>query len=72
MNGGHGAKLGRKKEEAIAALLKHVNLEEAARTVRVSPKTLRRWMNDPDFDAAYSKARRSAFSHTVARLQQGS
>jgi len=29
-------------------------------------------MDDPEFDAAYSKARRQAFSHTVARLQQGS
>jgi hypothetical protein len=69
---GHGAKFGRKKEEAIAALLAHVKVEEAARSVGVTAKTLRRWMDDPEFDAAYSKARRQAYSHTVARLQQGS
>ena len=68
---GHGAKFGRKKEDAIAALLTH-NVEEAARSVDVSPKTLRRWMSDPEFDAAYSKARRQAYSQTLARLQQGS
>ena len=34
---GHGAKFGRKKEEAIAALLTHCNTEEAARAIGVAP-----------------------------------
>ena len=29
-------------------------------------------MNEPQFDAAYRKARRHAFGQTIARLQQGS
>jgi transposase-like protein len=41
---GHGAKFGRKKEEAIAALLVHRNTEEAARAVGIAPKTLLRWL----------------------------
>ena len=41
---GHGSKFGRKKEEAIAALLVQRNLEDAARAVGISPKTLLRWM----------------------------
>ena len=69
---GHGTKFGRKKEEAIIALLTHRNVEEAAKTVGLSPKTLFRWMQDPEFDADYRKARRDSFHQAVARLQQAS
>jgi transposase-like protein len=69
---GHGTKFARKKEAAIAALLSHRTLEEAARAVGVSPNTLLRWQQDPEFDAAFRKARRAAFGQTTARLQQGS
>jgi len=68
---GHGTKFGRKKEEAVAALLSHRNLEEAARATGVVPNTLLRWMKEPEFDAAYREARRAAFGQAVARLQQG-
>jgi hypothetical protein len=68
---GHGTKFARKKEEAVAALLVQRNLEDAARAVGVSPKTLLRWMKEPEFDAAYRAARRAAFGQAVARLQQG-
>jgi len=69
---GHGAKFGRKKEEAIIALLTHRNVEEAAKAVGLSPKTLFRWMQDLEFDADYRKARRDSFHQAVARLQQAS
>ena len=69
---GHGAKFGRKQEEAIAALLVQRNIEEAAKSVGVSHKTLLRWMKVPEFDEAYRKARRQAFGQAIARLQQGS
>ena len=68
---GHGAKFGRKKEEAIAALLTQRNTEEAARSIGVVPSTLLRWMKEPDFVAAYRDARRLAFGQSIARLQQG-
>ena len=68
---GHGAKFGRKKEEAVAALLVQRNLEDAARAVGISPRTLLHWMTQPEFDAAYRAARRAAFGQAVARLQQG-
>ena len=67
-----GAKFGRKKEEAIIALLTHRNVEEAAKAAGLSPKTLFRWMQDPEFDADYRKARRDSFHQAVARLQQAS
>ena len=69
---GHGAKLGHKKQVAIVALLSHRSLEDAARAVDVAPKTIFRWLKEPDFDAAYREARRAAFGQSVARLQQAS
>jgi len=68
---GHGAKFGRKMEEAVAALLSQRNVEEAAHAVGVAPRTLLRWMKEPEFQAAYREARRTAYSQAVARLQQG-
>ena len=44
---GHGSKFGRKREEAIAALLTQSNVEDAARAINVAPKTLLRWMKEP-------------------------
>ena len=68
---GHGTKFGRKKEEAIVALLTQRNLEEAARAVGIAPNTLLRWMKEPEFVTSYREARRAAFGQAVARLQQG-
>ena len=68
---GHGTKFGRKKEEAIAALLTQRNIEEAAKSIGIAPNTLLKWMREPEFQAAYRDARRAAFSQSIARLQQG-
>ena len=65
---GHGAKFGRKKEDAIVALLTTRTVEEAARVVGVSTKTLLRWMKEPEFDTAYRAAKRAAFGQSIARL----
>ena len=64
--------LGRKQEEAIAALLSQRNIEDAARVAGIGARTLLRWLKVPEFDAAYRAARRAAFSQSVARLQQAS
>jgi transposase-like protein len=69
---GHGAKFGHKVEQAIAALLSHRNVEEAARAVGISANTLLRWIKDPEFDVACREARRTAFSQSIARLQDAS
>jgi hypothetical protein len=68
---GHGTKFGRKKEEAIAALLTQRNIEEAAKSIGIAPNTLLKWMKEPEFQAAYREARRAAFGQSIARLQQG-
>jgi transposase-like protein len=69
---GHGSKFGRKKEEAVVALLTQRNIEEAAKSIGVAPNTLLKWMKQPEFDASYREARRAAFRQSVARLQQAS
>ena len=69
---GHGTKFGRKKEEAIVALLSQRNIEEAARVIGVAPNTLLRWLQIPEFQVAYREARRAAFGQSIARLQQAS
>ncbi len=67
---GHGENLGRKQEEAIAALLSQRNIEEAARTAGVGTRTLIRWLKLPEFGKEYRKARHEAVHQSVARLQQ--
>ena len=66
-----GGKFQRKMEDAVAALLTHRNVDEAAQSIGVSSKTLLRWQKEPEFQAAYREARRSAFTQSLARLQQG-
>jgi transposase-like protein len=68
---GHGTKFGRKKEEAIAALLTQRNIDEAAKSIGVVANTLLKWMKVHEFQVAYREARRNAFSQSIARLQQG-
>jgi len=67
---GHGAKFGRKKEEAIGALLLHRNTEEAARAVGIAPKTLLRWLQIPEFQAAFRAAKWAVYSQAIGRLHQ--
>ncbi len=67
---GHGAKFGRKKEEAIAALLSQRSIEDAARVVNIGTNTLLRWLQLPEFKSAYREARREGVNQAIARMQQ--
>jgi len=69
---GHGAKLGRKMEQAVIAMLTARNLEEVAKSVGVSTKTLLRWQKLPEFDRAFREAKTVTFRQSLARLQQAS
>ena len=69
---GHGTKLPRKQEEAVAALLSQRNVDDAARVAGIGTRTLLRWMKLAEFQAAYREARRAAFGQSIARLQQAS
>ena len=50
---GHGEKLTRKQEQAVAALLEQPTVLRAATVAGVSERTLRLWLKDPGFKAAY-------------------
>src|SRR6185437_6065146 len=65
---GHGTKFGRKKEEAIVALLTTRTTEEAAAKINVSAKTLLRWLKEPEFATAYRDAKRYAYGQSIARM----
>lgn len=67
---GHGAKFGRKKEQAILALLTHRTNEEAARAIGISGVTLLRWQKEPEFQESYQVAKRAAYAQSIARLHQ--
>jgi transposase-like protein len=67
---GHGQKLGRKQEAAIAALLSQRTVEDAARVAGIGARTLFRWLELREFREAYLQARRQAFGQASARLQQ--
>jgi hypothetical protein len=64
----NGTQLKPKQEETIIALMSNRTVEDAGRAVKVAPRTLYRWLNDPSFDRAYRKARRAAFGQCTARL----
>jgi len=67
---GHGEKLTRKQEQAIATLLTEPTLGVAAAKCGVAESTLWRWLRRPDFQSAYQLARRSVVDAAVANLQQ--
>jgi transposase-like protein len=64
-----GSTLGRKQEDAIAALLTQRNVEEAARNAGIGARTLLRWMKLPEFQKAYREARRASNKEPQLRLR---
>jgi hypothetical protein len=69
---GHGEKLTRKKEQAVAALLEQPTVRRAAAAAGVSERALRLWLRQPNFKAAYGEARRQLLEHALSRLQRAS
>jgi len=67
---GHGQKLTRKQEGAIAALLAEPTHAAASVVAGVAESTLHRWLQLPDFLRAYRQARRRVVEHAVGRLQR--
>jgi DNA-binding transcriptional MerR regulator len=65
---GSSEKLNSKQEAAVLALLSSRNVEEAAKVVGVTPRTLYRWQKEPAFDRAYRAAKRASYDQAIARL----
>jgi hypothetical protein len=66
---GHGEKLTRKAEQAIAALLEHPTIAEAARSCGVSERSLWRWLQRDDFQKRYREAQRAVVDSAITKLQ---
>lgn len=66
---GHGEKLSRKQEQAIAALLSADTIKAAAASCGISEVSLWRWMQLPEFQAQYRQARRQVVERAVSELQ---
>ena len=62
----------RRQDQLIVALLENPTLEKAAMAAGISAVTLWRRMREPEFVETYRKARREAFSQSIARLQHAS
>ena len=70
---GHGEKLSRKAEQAIAALLEHATIKAAAKACDVAERTLRRWLNqDESFRQRYRQAQRLVFDDAIFAMQAAS
>ncbi len=53
---------------AISALLACQSIEQAAKQAGISPRTLHRWLTDPDFQAALTEAEGAAIAEATRRL----
>jgi hypothetical protein len=56
------------KEQAVAALLAEPTIVAAARSLKISERTLRRWLEDPEFHSAYRAAKRAVHDDALDRL----
>jgi len=70
--GGLDAKLSRKEDQAVAALLTPGTLADAAHAVGIGERTLRNWLKRPTVLAAYRAARRELVQRSIARVQAAS
>ena len=68
---GHGEKLRRRREMAIASLLAHTTILESARACGICESTMRRWLRDPEFVASYDEARQRILDAASEKLRAG-
>ncbi len=57
------------REKALTALLESPTITEAAKKCRLSEKTLRRYLEDAEFQKEFRAARRVVFEQNIVRLQ---
>jgi hypothetical protein len=62
----------RQQEKTISALLSSNTLEAAARKAGISKRTLLRWMEEPEFQDAYTKAKGDVLRTATAILTRDS
>lgn len=72
--GGNGRKtagggLTARQERGLAALLHNATIDAAAKAAKIGNTTLRTWLADADFRAAYDQARRAVYDQAIATAQ---
>ncbi len=71
MSTGHGKKITRKRQLAIAALLQQPTVKDAAAVAGVGEATLIRWLGqDNNFKLEYRQARRRILDQAITNLLQ--
>ncbi len=58
-----------KQQGAIAALVSHRTIEDAAKSVGIGKTTIFRWLQEDTFSDAYRKARTQAVKQAIGRIQ---
>ncbi|MGE3110096.1 MAG: hypothetical protein AB7O77_17295 [Phycisphaerales bacterium] len=59
-----------RQEKAVAALLVEPTIAKAAAAAGVPERTLKSWLRQPAFAAAFRAARHDAFSHAITLTQR--
>jgi hypothetical protein len=67
---GHGEKLSRKQDQVITALVTCASITEAAAQCGLADVTLRRWLKQEPFQAAYREARRAVVQQAITQVQR--
>ncbi len=57
------------REKALSALLESVSITDAAKKCGLNEKTLRRYLEDTEFQKEFRAARRVVFEQNIVRLQ---
>lgn len=66
----HGFEPNSRKQRAIVALLSKKSVNQAAQEAGISVRTLWRWLQNPDFQAAYRQTQRQVVEQALTALQQ--
>jgi hypothetical protein len=67
---GHGEKLSRKQDAAVAALLSCPTVKKAAERAGIHYRTLKGWLQLPGFQRAYRDAKRRVVEQGLTLLQR--
>jgi hypothetical protein len=59
-----------RQEKGVVALINETTVAAASRASGIGERTLHKWLKDPKFAAVYRRARREAFTMSVAMTQR--
>lgn len=69
---GHGTKLPRKRQLAVASLIQCSTIKEAAEAVGIGEATLHRWLTNSEFQKEYRNAKKIIVDEAITNIQKAS